>query len=74
VEEKVKALREVKDGDDKDAIQKAYDELSEVIQKVGAKMYEGQAGAEGGEATEEPKKDEGPVEGEVVDEDKDKDK
>jgi len=70
VEEKVKALREVKDGDDKDAIQKAYDELSEVIQKVGAKMYEGQTGAEGGESTEEPKKDEGPVEGEVVDEDK----
>ncbi len=70
VEDKIKELREVKDKDDKDAIQKAYDELSEVIQKIGAKMYESQAGAEGGESTEEPKKDEGPVEGEVVDEDK----
>ncbi|RJO61855.1 molecular chaperone DnaK [candidate division WS5 bacterium] len=72
VEEKVKALREIKDKDDKDAIQKAYDELSEVIQKVGAKMYESQAGTEGeagGEAGEQPK-EEGPVEGEVVDEDK----
>ncbi len=72
VEEKVKALREIKDKDDKDAIQKAYDELSEVIQKVGAKMYEGSdAGSQkpdvGGE---DAKTDEGPVEGEVVDEDK----
>jgi molecular chaperone DnaK len=75
VEEKVKALREIKDKDDKDAIQKAYDELSEVIQKVGAKMYEsapeGEAGAEAGK---EEKKDDEPVEGEVVDEDKKDDK
>lgn len=74
VEEKVKALREIKDKDDKDAIQKAYDELSEVIQKVGAKMYEQAPGAEGGESEApsdgEEKKDDEPVEGEVVDEDK----
>jgi len=70
VTEKVEALKKVKDGEDKDAIQKAYDELSEAIQKVGAAMYE-QPAAEGaateGEATGEAKTDE-PVEGEVVDE------
>jgi len=74
-EEKVEALKKAKDGDDKDAMQKAYDELSEAIQKVGAAMYE-QPAAEGaapeGEATEEAKTDE-PVEGEVVDEEKKED-
>jgi molecular chaperone DnaK len=69
VEEKAEVLKKAKDGDDKDAIQKAYDELSEVLQKVGAAMYQQGDNAE----NEEPKKDdEGPVEGEVVDEDKDK--
>jgi len=65
VTEKVEALKKEKDGEDKEAIQKAYDELSEAIQKVGAAMYE-QPAAEG-EATEEAKPEE-PVEGEVVDE------
>jgi molecular chaperone DnaK len=36
VEDKIGELNKVKDGDDKDAIQKAYDALSESIQKVGA--------------------------------------
>lgn len=40
VEEKIKALREVLDKDDKEAMQKAYDELSASVQKVGATMYE----------------------------------
>jgi len=65
-EEKIEALKGVKDGDDKDAIQKAYDELSEAIQKVGAAMYEQPAA----EATPEEPKTEEPVEGEVVDEEK----
>jgi len=39
VEEKVAALKKVKDGEDKDAIQKAVDELNETVQKVGAEMY-----------------------------------
>jgi molecular chaperone DnaK len=47
VEEKIKALKDVKDKDDIDAIKKAMDELSSAIQKVGAAMY-GSAG--GGEA------------------------
>ena len=40
VEEKVKAMAEVKNSDDLDTIKKAYDELSAAIQKVGAAMYE----------------------------------
>jgi molecular chaperone DnaK len=76
VEDKVEELKKLKDGDDKEAMQKAYDELSEAIQKVGAAMYsqpETEA-TEGDEKTEDAKSEE-PVEGEVVDEntdDKDK--
>ncbi len=74
VEEKVKALRGIKDKDDKDAIQKAYDSLSESIQKVGAKMYgQDNAGPDVQNPEEELPKEEGPVEGEVVDEDKKED-
>lgn len=40
VEEKIEALKKVKDGDDHEAIKKAADELSTVAQKVGAKMYQ----------------------------------
>jgi molecular chaperone DnaK len=40
VEEKIKALKEVKDKDDVDALKKAMDALSDAIQKVGAAMYE----------------------------------
>ncbi len=40
VEEKIKALKEVKDKDDVEGLKKAMDALSEAIQKVGAAMYE----------------------------------
>ncbi len=40
VEEKITALKAVKDGDDHEAIKKAADELSTAAQKVGAKMYQ----------------------------------
>ncbi len=73
VEDKVEELKKLKDGDDKEAMQKAYDELSEAIQKVGAAMYsqpEGEAVA-GEEKAEDAKSDE-PVEGEVVDEEEKK--
>ncbi len=50
VEEKIKALKEVKDKDDVDALKKATDELSEAIQKVGAAMYSASAEATGGPA------------------------
>ncbi len=61
VEEKIEALKAVKDGDDHEAIKKAADELTDAAQKVGAKMYEAEQaasqsadaqGAEGG--AEEP--------------------
>lgn len=42
VEERIKALKDVKDKEDLEAIKKAMDALSEAIQKVGAAMYEGQ--------------------------------
>jgi len=45
VEEKIKALKEVKDKDDVDALKKAMDALSEAIQKVGAAMYEASGSA-----------------------------
>ena len=40
VEDKIAALKAVKDGDDHEAIKKAADELSTAAQKVGAKMYQ----------------------------------
>lgn len=49
VEEKVKALKEVKDKDDTEAIQKAMSELSDAIQKVGAAMYADQTQATSGQ-------------------------
>jgi molecular chaperone DnaK len=65
VEAKIEELKKAKDGDDKDAIQKAYDALSEAIQKVGAAMY-----GDGGESVKEEaeKQAEEAVEGEIVDE------
>lgn len=54
VEEKVKALKEVKDKDDAQTIQKAMQELSDAIQKVGAAMY--QNPAEGAQAAGEQAK------------------
>ena len=45
VEEKIENLKKVKDSDDHEAIKKAADELSIIAQKVGAKMYQGQADA-----------------------------
>ncbi|GAC1413484.1 MAG: molecular chaperone DnaK [Candidatus Doudnabacteria bacterium] len=74
-QEKVDALKEVKDKDDLEAIKKAMDELSSSIQKVGAAMYqqppagEGDPKAAGSEGAGDAKKDqpkEGPVDAEVV--------
>ena len=40
IEEKITALKEVKDKDDKEAIQKAAEELSQASQKIGEIMYQ----------------------------------
>ena len=67
VEAKIEALKDVKDGDDHEAIKKAADELTDAAQKVGAKLYQqeqaagGEAGGEGGEE----KKDE-PIDAEFT--------
>ncbi|MFA6909398.1 MAG: molecular chaperone DnaK [Patescibacteria group bacterium] len=42
VEEKIEALKKVKDGDDLTAIKTASDELSQTIQKIGQAMYKDQ--------------------------------
>ncbi|OGF20437.1 molecular chaperone DnaK [Candidatus Falkowbacteria bacterium RBG_13_39_14] len=68
VEEKMEALKKVKDGESKDAIKKATDEVMQEAQKIGEILYkeqqekaakEGQEGKEGGNQDKK-----GPVEGE----------
>ncbi|MBM3256021.1 MAG: molecular chaperone DnaK [Candidatus Moranbacteria bacterium] len=39
IEEKIKSLREIKDGDDKEAIKKTLEELSQSAQKIGEILY-----------------------------------
>ncbi len=39
VEEKLEALKKLKDGEDMESIKKSTDELSEIIQKAGAELY-----------------------------------
>lgn len=61
IQDKIDALKAVKDGDDHAAIKKAADELGDVSQKVGAKMYEKKQ--QEAAPTQEPPKD-GPVDAE----------
>ncbi len=72
IEEKVEALKKLKDGDDIEAIKKASEELSQAAQAVGAKIYqqEQQAAAAGGEE----KKDEGTKDAEFEEVKKDDEK
>ncbi len=65
VEEKLEALKKVKDGEDQEAIKKAADELTTVAQKVGAAMYQNQK-SDGGDQKSDEKQTakEGPIEGE----------
>ena len=80
VNEKVEALKKVKDGDDIAAIKKASEELSEAIQKIGAEMYKkqqqqaGAAGQTGQKPGEGEKKDDQNIKGEYKDVKDDKDK
>jgi len=46
IEEKVEALKKVKDRNDVNAIKKASEELSEAIQKVGTELYKAQQDAQ----------------------------
>ena len=68
IEEKIEALKKVKDSDNLDEIKKASDALSQAIQKVGTELYKTQQEAQK-EEDKTPDIDEGEIE-----EDKDKDK
>lgn len=60
IEEKMEALKKVKDSEDKEAIKKAADDLAQTAQKVGAAMYQQQQQQppQSGPAAGEEKKDE----------------
>jgi molecular chaperone DnaK len=73
IDAKIEELKKAKEGDDAEAIKKAYETLSEAIQKVGAAMYQDTPNPDNEIPEDEKGKDE-PAEGEVVDEDKKKDK
>lgn len=63
INEKIEALKKVKDKDDKEAIRKATEELSQAAQKIGEILYKATQ-----EKQDQGKKQNGsPVEGEVVD-------
>jgi molecular chaperone DnaK len=50
IEEKLEALKKLKDSDDKDALHRAVQEMNELISKIGAAMYQQPGGqAEGGQ-------------------------
>jgi len=84
IQEKIDALKKVKDGDDKEAIAKASEELSKEMQKIGEilnKMAQEQSGGESGsgesgdsKATPDSKDDKATVEGEYKEVKKDEDK
>ena len=58
IEEKIEALKKVKDSDNIDEIKSKSSELSEAIQKVGAELY-GSAGSPQDKAAQEKKPEEG---------------
>ena len=69
VQAKIDALKAIKDKPEIDPIKKTMDELSAAIQKVGAAMYQNQGAAPSAEGAEKPK-DQGPVDAEVINEEK----
>ncbi len=76
VEDKITALKEVKDKDDVEAIKKAMDELSNAVQKVGAAMYQQnqssnpQPGADKSGNSSSGNKEDGPVDAEFTEKNK----
>ena len=59
IEEKIKALKDILDSGSKDDLEAKTKELSDSLQKVGQAMYQGQQGAESGQATTEDKATDG---------------
>lgn len=70
VEEKLEALKKVKDGEDEPAIKAATEALSTAAQKIGQAMYAEQQKAQPGAEGQTPPPTDQPIEGEVVDEKK----
>jgi molecular chaperone DnaK len=66
LEEKLAALKAVKDSADQEAIKKAANELTDLAQKIGGEMYKENPPA-GEQPNAEKKEGDGPIEGEVVD-------
>ncbi len=54
IEEKIEALKKVKESDDSEAVKKASEELSQVVQKIGAQMY-GSTDSTGSPQADSPK-------------------
>ncbi|MDP3954329.1 MAG: molecular chaperone DnaK [bacterium] len=73
VEEKIEALKKVKDSDNLDEIKKATEELSTAIQKVGQAMYQGQQG-QTNPTQEPPTSEEQPKEEQKAEEQKEENK
>jgi hypothetical protein len=75
IDEAVEKAKKVVANDkaDKEELEAAAKELSDVLMPIGAKMYENAESKDAPSAEEaaEDKKDDGPVEGEVVDDKKD---
>ncbi|MBI4135130.1 molecular chaperone DnaK [Candidatus Uhrbacteria bacterium] len=67
VEEKIAAIKAVKDGNDAGTLKKALDELQTELSKIGEAMYKnaGAAGPQAGGAPGADQKSDGPIEGEV---------
>jgi molecular chaperone DnaK len=67
IEEKMEALKKVKDGEDLDAIKKAAEELGTAVQKIGEKLYQAQPSAQANAAQSRSGENAGDVKkGEVV--------
>ena len=59
IEEKIEALKKVKDSDNIEEIKNKISELSQIIQKIGAEMYKQTGGQKPPEEGEGPKPEEG---------------
>ena len=64
LDEAVEAAKKSLESEEKDVLEEAAKKLTDAMMPIGAKLYES------AEKTDDAKKEEGPVEGEVVDEEK----
>jgi len=71
IEERITELKKVINGNDTELMKKEMEALSQEVQKIGAEIYKQQADQQKTDdkqqTTNEPPKEEGPIEGEVVD-------